>query len=140
MRHHHYNDSVAAIPIGTKGEKQLPVTSEITVSFLGPDSPHVLGTPFMILYMEYTARDSVLPFLEPGFDTVGTLVNIRHLAATPLGMQVTFRSELLAMDDRRLTFRVEAFDEKEKIGEGTHERAVVNIAKFKARLDAKGRG
>ena len=131
---------MAAIPIGTKGEKKLRVTGDITVSFLGPDSPHVLGTPFMILYMEYTARDSVLPHLDPGFDTVGTLVNVRHLAATPPGMEVTFRSELLEVDNRRLIFRVEAFDEKEKIGEGTHERAIVNIERFAARVEAKGAG
>jgi predicted thioesterase len=65
-------------------------------------------------------------------------VDVRHLAATPLGMRVTFRSELTGIEDRRLLFRVEAFDEKDKISEGTHERAIIQVAKFAARVQAKG--
>jgi len=84
-----------------------------------------------------TARDSVKPFLEEGYDTVGARVDVRHLAATPMGMSVTFRSELTAVEDRRLFFKVEAFDGKEKIGEGAHERAIINVAKFAARLKSK---
>ena len=79
----------------------------------------------------------MLPFLEQGFDTVGARVDVRHLAATPLGMEVTFQSEVISVEDRRLTFRVRAFDEKELISEGTHERGVINVERFAARVQAK---
>jgi fluoroacetyl-CoA thioesterase len=128
---------VANIPIGTKGESSIVVSAETAISFLGVDAARVLGTPFLIFHLEMTARDSVKPFLEEGFDTVGARVDVRHLAATPLGMHVTFRSELTGIEDRRLFFRVEAFDEKDKISEGTHERAIILVAKFAARVQAK---
>jgi predicted thioesterase len=128
---------MAAIPIGTRGEQKILVTHEFTIDFLGPEDGRVLGTPWMIGLMEYTCRNSVKPILGDAWDTVGTLVDVKHLAATPLGMSVTFRTEVIAADDRRITFRVEAFDEKEKIGEGTHERAIINIERFVAKLVAK---
>ena len=134
-----YNDSVANIPIGTKGESSIVVTPENAVSFLGAEGARVLGTPYLIGHIEMTARDSVKPFLDDGFDTVGTRVDVHHLAATPLGMRVTFRTELTGIEDRRLFFRVEAFDEKDKISEGAHERAIIQVGKFAARLQAKGR-
>jgi fluoroacetyl-CoA thioesterase len=134
-----YNNSVASIPIGTKGESSIIVTPETAVSFLGAEGARVLGTPFLIFHLEMTSRDSVKPFLEEGFDTVGARVDVRHLAATPLGMHVTFRSELTGIDNRRLFFQVEAFDEKDKISEGTHERAIIQVAKFAARVQSKGR-
>ena len=133
-----YNDSVANIPIGTKGESSIIVTLETAVSFLGVDSARVLGTPFLIFHLEMTSRNSVKPFLDEGFDTVGARVDVRHLAATPLGMRVTFRSELTGIEDRRLFLRVEAFDEKDKISDGKHERAIIQVAKFAARVQAKG--
>jgi predicted thioesterase len=133
-----YNDSVANIPIGTKGESSLVVTPENAISFLGVDSARVLGTPFLIWHLEMTARNSVKPYLDEGFDTVGARVDVRHLAATPLGMRVTSHSELTKIEDRRMLFRVEAFDEKDKISEGTHERAIIQVAKFAARVQAKG--
>jgi predicted thioesterase len=128
---------VANIPIGTNGESSIVVSDETAVSFLGLDSARVLGTPFLIFHLEMTARNSVKPFLDAGFDTVGARVDMRHLAATPMGMRVTFRSELTGIEDRRLFFRVEAFDEKEKISEGTHERAIIQVAKFASRVAAK---
>ena len=128
------------IPIGTKGESTILVTNSNAISFLGDDSARVLGTPYLIGHLEMTARDSVQPFLDEGYDTVGVRVDVRHLAATPLGMSVTFRSELTGIEDRRLHFKVEAFDDKEKVGEGTHERAIINIAKFAGRLKAKVSG
>ena len=134
-----YNDSVANTPpIGTKGESSLVVTPENAVSFLGVDSARVLGTPFLIWHLEMTARNSVKPFLDEGFDTVGARVDVRHLAATPLGMRVTFLTELTGIEDRRLLFRVEAFDEKDKISEGNHERAIIQVVKFASRVQAKG--
>ncbi len=128
------------IPIGTKGESTILVTTDNAVNFLGVAGARVLGTPYLIGQLEMTARDSVKPLLEDGFDTVGTRVDVRHLAATPLGMRVTFRSELIGIDERRLSFRVEAFDEIDKISEGTHERAIINVSKFAARVQAKGQG
>lgn len=128
---------MANIPIGTKGEQKLLVTSENAISFLGLEGARVLSTPHMIGYMERTCRDTVLPLLGEGYDTVGTRVNISHLAAAPIGMAVTFRCEVTGVIERRVEFRVEAWDEKEKIGEGTHERAIINIAKFATRLAQK---
>jgi fluoroacetyl-CoA thioesterase len=130
---------MANIPIGTKGEFQLLVTSEVAITFLGTAGARVLSTPHMIGYMERTCRDTVLPLLEAGYDTVGTHVNVAHLAAAPIGMSVTFTAEVIRVDGRRVEFRVEARDEKEKIGEGTHERAIINIAKFATRLAEKQR-
>jgi predicted thioesterase len=128
---------MSTIPIGTKGEKKLLVTSENAINFLGMEGARVLSTPHMIGYMERTCRDTVLPLLDPGHDTVGTHVNVSHLAAAPLGMAVTFHAEVTAVTDRRIQFNVSAFDEKEKIGEGTHERAIINVAKFATRLAEK---
>jgi len=125
------------IVIGTKGEKRVPVTAENAISFLGDAGPRVLATPNMIGLMERTCRDTVLPQLAPGFDTVGTHVNVFHLAAAPMGATVHVTAEIAAVADRRVEFRVEAWDEKEKIGEGTHQRAIINVAKFAARMAAK---
>ena len=91
----------------------------------------------MIGLMEWVCRETVFPLLDPGHDTVGTHVNIAHLAAAPIGMTVTFTAEVIAVKDRRVEFRVTAFDEKEKIGEGTHERAIINVARFATRLAEK---
>ncbi len=113
------------------------VSDENAISFLGNDGARVLGTPYMIYYLEMTARNSVKPFLEDRFDTVGARVDVRHLAATPMGMSVTFRSEFTGVEGRRLFFKVEAFDAHEKLGEGSHERAVVNVGKFTERVQAK---
>ena len=128
------------IPIGTPGESTIIVNDQNAINFLGLEGGRVLGTPYLIGHLEMTARDSVKPFLDEGFDTVGTRVDVRHLAATPVGMRVTFRSELTGIEERRLHFKVEAFDEREKIGEGTHERGIINVAKFAARLEAKASG
>lgn len=128
---------MAEIPLGTAHEESLLVTGEVTVDFMGVEDARVLGTPHMIGYMERTARNTVLPYLEPGYDTVGTLVNVVHLAATPIGMSVRFRAEVISVDGRRVNFKVEAFDEAEKIGEGTHERFIVNVSRFAGRAQAK---
>jgi predicted thioesterase len=91
----------------------------------------------MIMYMEMTCRDLVKPLLDLGHDTVGTEVNVRHLAASPIGFEVTFRAAVTGVDGRRVTFRVEARDRQHVIGEGTHERAIVDIEKFAERLRGK---
>src|SRR5258706_12258531 len=100
-----------SIPIGTTHESTILVTNENAVSFLGVEGARVLGTPYLIGYLEMTARDSVKPFLDEGYDTVGARVDVRHLAATPIGMRVTFRIELTPVQNRRLHFKVEAFDQ-----------------------------
>ena len=91
----------------------------------------------MIALLEETAWKSVQPFLDAGLGTVGTRVDVRHLAATPLGMQVTCESELVEIDRRRLVFKVDVFDESGKIGEGTHERFIIQNDKFFAAANAK---
>jgi len=128
---------MAEIPIGTKLEKTLLVDNEVAINFLGQEGARVLATPWMIGWMERTCRDAVLPLLEPGHDTVGTHVDVYHLAATPMGMTVTFKAEVTSVEERRVNFKVEAWDEKEKCGEGTHQRAIVNIARFTARVQTK---
>src|SRR5690349_24284202 len=117
---------MADIPIGTRGEQTVLVTNEIAINFLGLEGARVLGTPTMIGAMERPCRHAVLPLLESGHDTVGTHVNVAHLAASPMGMAVTFTAEVVGVNGRRIQFRVEARDEKEKVGEGTHERAIIN--------------
>ena len=126
-----------SIQTGLKGELRRRVTDDIAINFLGLEGARVLGTPFMIMLLEWVSRDSILPLLEPGYDSVGTEVNVRHLAATPMGMEVTYKSEVIAVDDRRVRFKVEAFDEKEQIADGTHERFVINVERFAKRLKEK---
>jgi len=128
---------MAEIPIGTKGEFRTVVSDKFTTSFLGLEDAKVLSTPHMIGLMEKTCRDTILPLLETGFDTVGTHVNVAHLAAAPLGVDVHFRVEVTAVNERRIEFRVEAATDREKVGEGTHQRTVVNVAKFAAKQAAK---
>jgi len=132
-----YNSCVQNVPIGTKGESKLLVTPELCINFLGVESGRVFGTPWLIWHMELTARDSVKALLGDTLDTVGTHVDVRHLAATPLGMEVTFRTEVIGVAERHLRFKVEAFDAKEKVGEGFHERGIIQIDRFASRVQAK---
>ncbi len=131
---------MAEIPIGAKGEHKTLVTGDIAVDFLGLESARVLGTPWLIMLLEMTSRNLIKQYLEADFDTVGTHVDVKHLAATPMGMRVSFHAEIAAVDERRVTCKVEAFDEKEKIAEGTHERFVIHVPRFAARLQAKRNG
>ena len=128
---------MASIPVGAKCEELMLVTSEVAIDFLGLEGARVLSTPHMIGFMERTCRNLVFEHLDPGHDTVGTHVSVSHLAAAPIGASVTFRAEITGVNDRRVAFNVEAATEKEKIGEGTHERTVINVEKFAARLAAK---
>ena len=130
---------MANIRIGATREEKLPVSQEVAIDFMGLEGARVLSTPNMILGLERASRNAVLPMLDPGYDTVGTHVDVYHLAATPVGMTVTFRTEITSVDDRRVNFKVEAFDEKEKIAEGTHQRFIVNAARFAARVQEKAR-
>ncbi len=125
------------IPLGAMREERILVTPDNTINFLGVEGGRVLGTPYMIGYMETTARDLIKEHLPEGEDSVGTLVNVKHLAATPIGMSVRFTAEVIAINGRRVTCRVEAWDEAEKVGEGEHERFVINVRRFAARAQAK---
>ena len=125
------------IKIGTAGEQRLLVTTDVAISFLGIEDARVLSTPHLIGYLERTARDTVLPLLEKGYDTVGTHVNVFHLAAAPIGSVVTFMSEITAVQGRRVQFKVTAKTDEEVIGEVTHERAIINVAKFATRIAEK---
>jgi fluoroacetyl-CoA thioesterase len=117
---------------GLVGESTMTVQTKYTASHLGSGSGgvDVLATPIMIGLMEDAARKIVDPRLEPGLMSVGVNLNITHLAPTPVGMQVTARAELVEVEGRRLTFKVEALDDKGKIGEGTHTRAVIRLDSF----------
>ena len=128
---------MAAVPVGARHEEVILVTPDIAIDFLGIEGTRVLSTPSMILWMEKTSRNLLMNYLEPGYDSVGTEVCIKHLAAAPLGASVRFQAEVLEVNDRRIKLRVEAADEKEKIGEGTHERAIINVARFASRLATK---
>jgi fluoroacetyl-CoA thioesterase len=128
---------MASITVGLKREFRRRVTDDIAINFMSLEGARVLGTPFLIMLLEMASRNAILPLLEPGFDSVGTEVNIRHLAATPMGMEVTFRSEVIGVDERRVRFKVEAFDEKEQVADGMHERFVINVERFAKRLAEK---
>ena len=130
---------MANIPIGTTGEYKTRVTADIAINFLGIEDASVISTPEMIRLMERTCREVVLPLLDSGHDTVGTHIDVYHLAAAPLGSSVTFRSEVTGVEDRQIQFHVEAATETEKIGKGTHERRIINVAKFAARQAEKRR-
>jgi len=131
------NPCMPDIPIGARGSTNILVTSEFAISFLENEQARVLATPWLIMHLEITARDTVKPYLLDGWDTVGTHVNVAHLAATPMGMHARFHAEVLSVNGGRVLFRVEAHDEKEKIAEGTHERFIVDIARFATRVQAK---
>lgn len=128
------------IPNGASHEKRMLVTTEITIDHLGREDARVLATPHLVWQLELAARDAILPFLDEGEESVGTEVHIRHLAATPIGMSVTFRARVEQVEGRRVRYIVEAEDERELIASGTHERFVVQIAKFVSRLAAKSAG
>ena len=125
------------IPVGTTGRRHLLVTPETAIDFLGDERTRVLSTPHMIAWMEWAARDAILPYLDENEDSLGTRVDVRHLAATPVGLSVEFTATVTAVRGRRVEFRVEARDEQELVGEGVHERFVADIPRLIASLAAK---
>ena len=122
---------------GIKGFKEIIVTKELTARSMGSGDLEVYATPAMVALMEGTAADSVKSELDEGKGSVGTSIKIKHLAATPIGMRVRCESELIEASGRRLVFRVAAFDEKDKIGEGTHERFIISNDKFQSKANSK---
>jgi predicted thioesterase len=122
---------------GLKHSQSVTVTEDMTPPHLRTDAIRVLATPDMVRLVEQTAIHAVQPHLKPGQTTVGTVVNIKHLAATPEGMKVTIHVEMTEMDRRRLGFKFEVHDEVEKVGEGTHERFIIDRESRLPRLQQK---
>lgn len=125
------------IQTGLTCKKKITVTPEMTAAAMGSGALEVLATPSMIALMEGTAQEAVQNLLEDGQGTVGTRIDARHLAATPVGMEVTCTAEVTEVDRRRIVFTVKAKDEKEVIGEGIHERFVIDNEKFFAKCRQK---
>lgn len=122
---------------GIKGTGSVEVVRENTAAAVGSGMLEVFATPMMIALMEKTACESVAPYLEEGSGTVGTELNVKHVAATPVGMTVTCETELVEVDGRRLVFQVKASDGAGLIGEGTHERFIINNEKFQSKANGK---
>lgn len=127
------------LEVGIKGKDTVTVVYENTATAVGSGVLEVFATPMMIALMEKTACNSVIPYLDEGDGSVGTELNVKHVAATPIGMTVTCESELIEVDGRRLVFNVEAYDEVGLIGKGTHERFIVNNEKFQSKTNNKGK-
>ena len=127
-----------AVKSGPSKERKITVNSNQTTSFLW-EGENVLSTPSMIAEMEETCRlllkEQVIPDQE--WDSVGTIVDIRHLAATPVGAAVSLKARVTASEGRRVMFEVEAHDKLEKIGDGRHERFIINVPRFRAKFDEK---
>ncbi|HEV2158086.1 thioesterase family protein [Bradyrhizobium sp.] len=122
------------VTAGMTAEKLLTVTPEMTVGHVVPGMPEVYGTPTMILHMEMAAGSAVQPFLSAGHVSVGTMVNVRHLAATPVGRTVRATARVVAIEGKSILFEVEAWDGDRKIGDGTHRRGVVDVVEFERRF------
>jgi fluoroacetyl-CoA thioesterase len=123
---------------GLTGEMTLIVQESDTARYSGGESlPPVFSTPRVIGLLERTSHNTILPFLAEGQGSVGAVVNIRHLAATPIGFTVRTRAEVLEVEGRRVKFKVEAWDNLEKIAEGEHERLIIEMGRFIDRVEKK---
>ena len=128
---------MSELKAGIIGESRTRVTDENTAIAHGSGSVAVFATPAMIALMENAALNSVQPVLPEGATTVGIDLKVKHMAATPVGMEVVAKSELIEVDGKRLIFKVEAYDEADKIGEGTHERFIIDREKFMKKNEEK---
>jgi fluoroacetyl-CoA thioesterase len=122
---------------GLTAEVEIIVNEENTAAAYGSGSVQVFATPAMIALMENAAMKAVDRYLEAGQATVGTSLDVKHIAATPLGMKVRAEAVLNTIEGKKLTFAIEAFDEKEKIGEGSHTRYIINVEKFMEKVKFK---
>jgi fluoroacetyl-CoA thioesterase len=129
--------ATSAVPVGASASQSVIVTRELTVAHFHQDMPEVYGTPLMIYLMELAAADAIQKYLPEGWVSVGVLVDVKHLAATPVGLTVTARAEVVSVEDHTVTFIVEAHDGIEKIGEGRHVRAPVHLERFVQRVKVK---
>lgn len=131
---------LASIPLGAIGSHSVLVTRELTVAHFHSDMPEVYGTPMMIYLMEVAAAAAIDPYLPAGWVTVGTVVDIEHLAPTPVGRTVTATATVSAVEGKVVRFAVEAHDGVRQIGRGRHQRAAIELEKFMARLAADAPG
>lgn len=129
--------TMSEIKPGLVGEVEIEVTPEQTAIHLRSGDVHVFATPMMVRLMEWASLSAVDPLLPPGQTTVGGYIAVHHLAPTPVGMKVRARAELEAVDGRKLTFHVTVHDEVELVGEGTHERWIINVGRFLDRVKEK---
>jgi predicted thioesterase len=128
---------MATIETGLVGESSEIVTPEMTAASHGSGLVAAFSTPALVALMEGAAFQATRPLLPPGQTTVGIHVDVKHLAATPVGMRVRARAELTRVEGRRLEFKVEAWDDVDKIGEGTHARMIVDEGRFYERFENK---
>lgn len=130
-------DSTAALKPGLAGRAELVVGEEHTAPRVGSGRVHVLATPVMINLFEAAALDALDKHLPPGYQSLGTVLNVRHIAATPVGMRVVAEAKIVRIEKRTVFLEVKATDEKELVGDGVHERVVVNVEKFSERVKRK---
>jgi fluoroacetyl-CoA thioesterase len=128
---------VDKLTVGLSAELRLVVAKEMTIGHLVADMPLVYATPIMILHMEMAAGSAIASLLPSGFVSVGTAVDVRHLAATPVGGKVHVIASMTEVGTRSVTFETEAWNEVRKIGEGTHSRAIVNVKEFERRFGVR---
>ena len=130
-------DFAAALSPGLTGRTELVVGEEHTAPRVGSGKVRVLATPVMINLFEAAALAAIEHLLPPGYQSLGTILNVRHIAATPVGMKVFAEAKVIRVENKTVFFEVTAKDEKELIGDGLHERVVVNVEKFSLRLQKK---
>jgi predicted thioesterase len=130
-------DFASLIPVGATGSAELLIAEEHTAPRVGSGRVHVLATPVMINLMEAAALDAFERFLPAGYQSLGTLLAVEHVAATPVGMRVRATATVIAVEGRTVRLAVEARDEAERIGGGEHRRVVVNVARFDERVARK---
>ena len=122
---------------GLKGSTEIMVGTRDTAPHVGSGKIGVLATPIMVNLLEAAALQAVERYMPQGFQTVGTRLDVKHFAATPVGLRVSAHAELVKVEGRTLTFRIHAEDEREKIGEGVHERLIINVERFDQRMQKK---
>jgi predicted thioesterase len=130
-------DLPAELKNGLSGSAEIVVGTRDTAPHVGSGKIGVLATPIMVNLMEAAALQAVERYMPPGYQTVGTHLDVKHFAATPVGLRVQAHAELTKVEGRTLTFRIRAEDEREAIGEGMHERLVINVERFDVRMQKK---
>ncbi len=125
------------VEIGIKGRQELVVSKELTAKHIGSGAVLVFATPMMISLMEKTSQMSVKPYLEAGQETVGTHVDVSHDSAVPVGRKVWCESEVIDVDRRKITFKVAVYDDNGIVGQGTHERFIIDVKKFSEKLASR---
>jgi fluoroacetyl-CoA thioesterase len=128
-----------AVKIGAIGEERFVVSEQHLIDFVHEGMPEILSTPWLVWFLEHAARNAMLPLLEPGESTVGVVVNVEHLAATPLGAEVVCRARVIYSDGPVITFQIEAHDEHEKIARCLHKLRVIQTARLAKRVEGKKR-